>query len=655
MHGAPCASAGKMHSRGEEAAMCGLIGVLHVDGARVDAHALQSMTDAQRHRGPDDRGAVVFSLRRRAWADAPVGCPVVGDFEGGLGFTRLSIIDLSPHGHQPMISNGGGVLLAFNGEIYNAVEYRHELEAYGCTFRGHSDTEVILYLYERYGLEGTLARLNGMFALAIVDLRAQRVFLARDRFGIKPLYWYRRGNVVLFASEVKAFRHHPHFEARVDANHVAEYLAFRYCAGDRFLLENVKQVEPGSWVELSESTIQVRRYWSLPASRPESGQRFASAVSELSARLSESVRMQLMSDVPVGCQLSGGIDSSLVTAFAKQHRSESTQLQAFSIVVDDEHLSEERWIDEAARRVNVICNKFRMREGDFLNRIERATWHLDQPLNHPNSVGIYYLAERSRRDVTVLLSGEGADELLGGYARYFRSMFHPVLNALEPVARLLPGRPRLSSFVQDRVGWSICASSYSPDQVLRRVSVYADLAKAVEVRRAMFPADGSFLRRSLNYELATHLVDLLVRQDKMTMAHSLENRVPFLDHTLVEYVATLPDAFLVGRRFASRNVEMRNVKRVLKKLAERFFASEFVYREKCGFGVPLARFMAGAAMRSLIGDVVLPRARDHGLFDANAVRQLLVQPSIPGHAEVVWSCVALGLWVHQFVNGNPPA
>ena len=305
--------------------MCGIAGFVNLDGAPADAGVLDAMTDLIRHRGPDDRGAHLVSLRG-------------GTLDTALGFQRLKILDLSDRGHQPMTSPDGSTTLLFNGEIHDAFDHTAGLERDGYQFRSRTDTEVVLALYERLGLERMLERLNGMFAIAIADTRAGAVHLIRDRVGIKPLYWAQCGTTVLFASEAKAFLAHPAFRAEIDPAAVDELLAFRYVAGEATLLKGVRHVQPGHRLTIARGGVADTRYWSFPDHAGTLRLSREDAVDRLDHLLGRSVQSQLRSDVKVGCQLSGGIDSSLVTVLAASHH--AGDLDAFSIVFPDPQFSE---------------------------------------------------------------------------------------------------------------------------------------------------------------------------------------------------------------------------------------------------------------------------------------------------------------------------
>lgn len=602
--------------------MCGIAGFVNLDGAPADAGVVAAMMRALRHRGPDDRGAIRLSLRRGA---------VVRDAgataDTAIGFHRLNILDLSDQGHQPMVNPSGTIVIAFNGEVYNAFDYQAELEAAGYRFRSRTDTEVLLYLYEHYGLDGMLERLNGMFALVIADLRSHVIHVARDHFGIKPLYWTQAGSSVLFASEAKAFLEHPSFAAAIDGQHVDEQLAFRYVAGEASLLKGVRQLRPGHRLTITPDGITTTRYWSIPDGVEKSTLNRHQAIDQLDELMRRSVGSQLRSDVKVGSQLSGGIDSSLVTMFARPHFEDG--LDTFSIVFEDPKFSEDTWIREAAVTAGARSHRLLFSEPSFTAPLARATWHMDQPISHPNSLGLWLLAQQSRDRVTVLLSGEGADEVFGGYARFTD-------------ARLKPG----DAFIQ--------ATQFQPASKLARMRPGADLSPVLARRKAIFDeGGGDHLSNCLKYEMQTFLVDLLVRQDKMTMAHGVENRVPFLDRRVVEFARTLPAEHLVGNAPAQRGLGEGGTKIVVKELARRTFDDAFVDRPKNAFNLPLSQYFRSATFTELMEDQLLPGIRRRGLVSEPAVRQLWRRSlSAPALTEPFWIPVALELWAQQFVDGR---
>jgi asparagine synthase (glutamine-hydrolysing) len=600
--------------------MCGIAGFVNLDGAPADPSVLGAMTDTIRHRGPDDRGTLCVSLRGASRDTA-------------LGFQRLQILDLSARGHQPMISPDGSIALLFNGAIYDASECRTELERDGYRFRTGTDTEVVLALYERWGAEGVPGRLDGMFAIVIADTRRGAVHLLRDRVGIKPLCWAQCGTTVLFASEAKAFLAHPAFRAEIDPAEVDELLAFRYLAGETSLLKGVRHVQPGHRLTITPQGISQARYWSVPDHPEKLRLSRVDAVDRLGHLLGRSVQSHLRSDVNVGCQLSGGIDSSLVTVLARAHH--RADLRAFSIVFDVPQFSEERWILEAAAAARAESHRFVFDEAAFIGALDDASWHMDQPIGHPNSLALWLLARRSREHATVLLSGEGADELFGGYARV--SAAHAAATA----SRRLRPLDLDDAFIR--------ASQFHSEARLSKLRPSANLRPALEKRRALFhEGRADHLSNCLKYEMRTHLVDLLVRQDKMAMAHGVETRVPFLDRQVIDFARALPAEHLVD---PSAPIGTPGTKIVLKELARRSFDAAFVHRRKSAFNLPLAQYFRSGPFVALMEDRLLPGMAARGLVDVGVVRRWWRRAlSAPATTEGFWVPVALELWAEQFID-----
>jgi asparagine synthase (glutamine-hydrolysing) len=605
--------------------MCGIAGFVNQDGAPADARVLEAMTDMLRHRGPDDRGTRCLSLRG--------GLP-----DTALGCQRLKILDLSDRGRQPMVSADGSIALLFNGAIYEASDLKPELEQCGYRFRTGTDTEVILALYERDGLERMLERLDGMFAIVIADTRLGVVHLLRDRVGIKPLYWAQCGTTVLFASEPKAFLAHPAFRAEIDPAHVDELLAFRYIAGEGSLLEGVRHVQPGHRLTIAPGGLTTARYWSIPDYSEKLRLLRDDAVDCLASLLGRSVQLQLRSDVRVGCQLSGGVDSSLVTVLARAHQRDD--VNAFSIVVDEPRFSEERWILAASAGARAVSHRFVFEEAAFMSALDPASWHMDQPIGHPNSLALWLLAGRSREHATVLLSGEGADELFAGYARVADAQTASVLRR--------PG-------VHDPVDTFVRATQFHSEARLSKLKPTANLRPAIERRRDLFhEGRANHLSNCLKYDMQTHLVDLLMRQDKMTMAHGVETRVPFLDRRVIEFARALPAEHLVGPRSP---MGAPDTKVVVKDLARRSFDAAFVDRRKSAFNLPLAQYFRSGPFVALMEDRLLPGMASRGLVDVGVVRRWWRRAlSAPSTTEGFWIPVALELWAQQFIDGRgtPP-
>jgi asparagine synthase (glutamine-hydrolysing) len=636
--------------------MCGIAGYLNLDGAPAAIGTVTQMADLQRHRGPDDHGIRLFSLARGTSIEPTLGeTSVDGSYDGAVGFNRLKILDLTRCGHQPMTSSNGQIIIGFNGEIYNAFDFRPELERAGYRFRSRTDTEVILYLYEHFGLDGMLERLSGMFAIVIVDLRNRELLMIRDHLGVKPFYWTVAGSSLLFGSEAKSFLAHPAFKPEVDGANLDEYLGFRYVAGDESMLKGVVQLRPGHYLRVKSGRVTTHRYWSVPDHIEKVALSQAAAVDQMDQRLRDSVRSQLQSDVKVGCQLSGGIDSSLVAVLARSHF--DADMETFSVVFDDPKFSEQKWISQAAAVARAESHLTTFTPSVFFDTLEQASWHMDQPMGHPNSLGIWLLAREARKRVTVLLSGEGADEVLGGYSRFYYANLRPQLGPWVPALRHLPvvGGRLERDLGGDAVGAFINASRFQHPDAVREIRPGASLDPAVARRRAIFEEGaGAHLDRCLKYEMQTYMVDLLVRQDKMTMAHSVENRVPYLDKHLVGFARTLPSRCLVSDSPLLAVRPSRSTKVILKSLARRFFDEDFVYRKKSGFPLPLSHYFASPECQTLMEDQLLPGMAQRGWMDAGAVRRRWkgLSRASQGASESLWIAIALELWAQQFLDGR---
>ena len=639
--------------------MCGIAGYYNIDRTVADPSVLKRMLDIQRHRGPDDQRMYLFSLKNGQSREVGDGraAGLDGGFEGTIGSNRLSIVDLSRRARQPMSNPEGTLLIAFNGEIYNASDCRRELEAAGFTFRSRSDTEVLLHLYEHAGFDAMLERIEGMFAICIVDLRRREIHLARDQFGIKPLYWTQQGRALLFASEVKSFLVHPQFRTEINVEALDEYLAFRYCAADRFLLRGVHPLEPGRRLRLTMDGLTIQKYWEIPDVPDKVNLDKPSAMEMLDGLLCRSVESHLMGDVAVGCQLSGGIDSSLVTACAS--RLVRPRLHTFSVILRQPAYSEERWISQVAHAVSIDSHRLLLEESYVLDHLAPATWHLDQPLGMPNTVGIYLLAERAKDLFKVLLSGEGADELFGGYGRFHDAALRervlpwmPIIGKVPRWGRRLARRLKCARTAAD--AFMMSSLILSPGRLLD-LRPEADLERVLDRRRTIFDqGKADHMSNCMKYDMQTYMVDLLVRQDKMSMAHSIETRVPFLDRQLVSFVRSVPVEYFVGAGILWPRGHARNTKILLKELARRTFGEAFAYRPKSGFGLPADRYFAHPKFTEMMEDWLLPGMRRRGWIQENAVRRWWRDGGATrqGVAMMLWVPVALEVWAQLFLDRN---
>jgi asparagine synthase (glutamine-hydrolysing) len=612
--------------------MCGISGWV---GA-PDAEAAARIHAALRHRGPDEQGT---------WSES----------RATLLHERLSIIDLAG-GHQPMTNEDGRLRIIFNGEIYNYRELRAGLLARGHRLTTHSDTEVILHLYEEEG-ERCPERLIGMFAFAIWDSREGTLFLARDRMGIKPLFHAEAGGRFLFASELKALLAHGGVKREVDPQGLDHYLTFMYVPAPGTIIRGVRKLMPGCTLTWRDGKASVRRYWELPAAddlRAQEGR--GKAAEELGALLHEAVRCRLMSEVPLGAYLSGGLDSSLVVAWMA--RSSETPVNTFSVGFEERGFDERPWSRLVAERFKTRHKELVVRHHS-IDELPKIIRMLDEPVADSAAIPTYFMAELTKPHVTVVLTGEGADELFAGYSHY------KVLCAADRLAAVSPGAAarwlarrightmlsrgaHYAGSLRDRAGAYLALKSvFHGDEKARLYS--ADLRAACRngmpsdaVVRPFLSGGGPYLHQLLRLDLSTWLPDdLLVKVDRMTMAHAVEARVPYLDHRVVESVMRMPAAWKLSG-FTG--------KRILRRIAEQLLPDEIVHRRKTGFAVPVGEWAAGE-MRELVGDLLGPTAvRRRGLFEPKAVEKLLHGGKLSMfERRQLWTLVTFELWCREFV------
>ncbi|MCM1231461.1 MAG: asparagine synthase (glutamine-hydrolyzing) [Ruminococcus flavefaciens] len=519
------------------------------------------MCQYQQHRGPDDKGMVAIDLEKDKIRE--VKKSEHPNCKGLLGFNRLSIQDFSYHGHQPMQNRTADVSIVFNGEIYNFRELRNELLKKGHVFESGTDTEVILHMYMEYGMKKTLEKLNGMFSFAITDMRSRKIYIARDRFGIKPLYIADVGETFLFASEIKAFLPYHGFTPKLNMNAVKEYMLFQNIMSDT-LLEGVSQLEPGIILEydLETNDIQVEQYFTVETYSRDNGYY---SYDDLKERMRETlkavVRRQIISDAKVGCQLSGGIDSSILTKIVvEEHRLFDT----VSCKVDSTVQTDIPYIDTVNKMLKTnphICN---IDAEVFIDNLVNIVWHFDSVISHTPPAGMYQISRcADENQIRVLLSGEGADELFGGYKCFLDLASDKAMCSENDIIHKIIFRDGLedTDFLK---------------KVLPEIEPERFYQKRIDHLKHF---TGSIFDRQIKYELTTQLRELLYRQDKMAMAHSIENRVPYLDNELVQLAWDIPEIYLM-------NTNMHEGKFILKDIAADFFGQDFAFRKKVGFFIP---------------------------------------------------------------------
>ena len=602
--------------------MCGFAGFLDPGRHQGEAELrsiVTRMADALRNRGPDDSGA---------WVDAAAGI--------ALGHRRLSILDLSPAGHQPMASHDGTLWLVYNGEVYNHLELRRDLAQYGVTFRGTSDTETLVESFRVWGVPATLSRCRGIFALALYDLRTRTLTLARDHMGIKPLYYGRQQSVVLFGSELKALREHPAFVREIDRGVLPQYLRHNYVPAPHSIYRNVFKLPAGTYCEISEQGDigEPVAYWSFTrqalagAQAPLSGN--ATEIADrLHAELSRAVGEQMLADVPLGAFLSGGIDSSLVVALMQQHS--QRPVKTFSIGFDVEHYNEAPFAAEVARHLHTDHTEHYVTAADGLAVIPQLPRMFDEPFADSSQIPTFLVSRLARQQVTVALSGDGGDELFCGYLRYFAPLFGlrggrlpavvrtPAAWSARWLGRALPSLKwrkfcqRAASFLADA----------DPDRrYLRGMSHWAldsgvvlnagPLAETQFLHPEAWPAFPSPQQRWMWLDSLNYLPDdILVKVDRASMAVSLEARVPLLDPGVVELAWQIPHAL---------KAEGWTGKRILRDLLARHVPRALFERPKKGFGVPIAEWLKGPLRDWAEALLDERRLRQEGYFDSTTVR-----------------------------------
>ena len=635
--------------------MCGIAGFIDASAASSGDKTLRRMTDRISHRGPDDVGVL---------AQAPVY----------LGHRRLSIIDLSALGHQPMPNEDSSAHIVFNGEIFNHAAVRPELERAGHRYRSRTDTETILHAWEEYG-DDCVDRFRGMFAFAIWDHTKHRLFCARDRLGIKPFYYWLNGAVFAFASEIKALLEHPAISASLNEKLVSEYLSFGYSGGEETLFAGIRQLMPGHTLTVDiasgKPVISIHQYWDVPAPHAKVAAAFGDEgawIQELRRRLEENIEMRLMSDVPLGMFLSGGVDSSAIAAMMK--RMVSGPVQTFAVGYAEERYSELGYARQVAERIGTEHHEVKIGMDDFFNALPRLVWHEDEPIAWPSSVSLFFVSQLAAKHVKVVLTGEGSDELFAGYSRYgFMSRNHgrmdayrmvpaPIRNAIRSMLETSPllradlrrkalhtvlGRdPEIRSLYLDNF---FCAfDQREREAVVRTAAPQTDAC--AEALGYMDRAPGkSLLSKMLYADQKTYLVELLMKQDRMSMACSIESRVPLLDHTLVEFSASIPDSLKL------RGTEG---KYIFKKAVEDLLPHDIVYRTKMGFPTPLRDWLRDERARPIFDAL-----KDKSGLLADVVDRASLDRLIQQHqsgkedgTDRLWRLLNLQLWGEMFLKGR---
>jgi asparagine synthase (glutamine-hydrolysing) len=629
--------------------MCGIAGYVTARPRPPSRAILERMADSIAHRGPDESG-----YYQDAWAS--------------LGHRRLSIIDLAT-GRQPMTNEDGRLQIVYNGEIFNHAELRPELERAGHTYASHCDTEAILHAWEQYG-PACVERFRGMFSFALWNTRTRRLFCARDRLGIKPFYYYYDGRLFAFASEIKALLEHPELSARFEESALTEYLTFGYVSGERTMFSGIRKLMPGHYLTLEtgeQPKLEIRQYWDVPAAKAEEGRDDQSWIRECRQRLEDTIRMRLMSDVPLGMFLSGGLDSSAIAALMR--RMVSGPVKTFSVGYREEPYSELGYARQVAQAIGTEHREVVVGMEDFFQVLPRLVWHEDEPIAWPSSVSLYFVSKLASEDVKVVLTGEGSDELFAGYGRYRHYLWNerwtrPYGLIPDPVRRgirSLVASSHLLSASMRRKAQHTFVGLKGDLESLYLDSFYSAFPAAEQA--ALVSAKGGpsayanflsywqqrggdpLLSRMLFADQKTYLVELLMKQDQMSMATSIESRVPFLDHPFVEFSTRVP-----GR------LKLRGGqgKYIVKKAVEDLLPREIVYRRKMGFPTPVRQWLNDPRAERLFQFLGKQDGFLATYLDGSRVKEL-IERHRSGRcdgADRLWRLLNLQIWGDVFITGN---
>jgi asparagine synthase (glutamine-hydrolysing) len=615
--------------------MCGIAGIFDLASGPVSRRDVASMCDAIVHRGPDEGG---FHMARGV----------------GLGMRRLSIIDVEG-GSQPVSNEDGTVWVIFNGEIYNFKELRRDLEARGHTFCSNTDTEVIAHLYEEYGTD-CVDHLRGMFGFAIWDETKRRLMLARDRLGVKPVYWTRSKSRLVFASELKAILQLPEVERRLNFGSMDHLFTFLTTPASESIIEGVHKLEPGHILIATEAAgVQIHRYWAVRF-EPDQGRSEAYFVEGVQRLLEESVKLRLVSDVPLGAFLSGGIDSSAVVALMA--RQSARPVQTFSIGFSERDFDELRYARMVAERFGTDHHELVI-EPSVVDVLDDITWYLDEPFGDSSAIPTYFVSKLAAEHVTVALSGDGGDELFGGYSRYLiesserGAVPEGMRTLLRGLGRLMPEGMKGRNFVNHHglkggARYLDGSTLFREDEKrkLFRPETRALLAGGDSSRNeslAMLDSTGHWLSNIQRLDIERSLpLDILTKVDRMSMANSLESREPLLDHKLVEFAATIP---------AEMHLRGGSGKHILKTAMRGLLPDTVIDRPKQGFGVPLAHWFRGRLSGYLRDLLLSETAKGRGLFEPAYVLAIIERHEKGRDLGLqLWTLISFELWCRRFLD-----
>jgi asparagine synthase (glutamine-hydrolysing) len=627
--------------------MCGINGIAYStrSGKNIEPTTLRRMRDVIVHRGPDAFGEFI-------------------DGRVGLGHRRLSIVDVA-HGGQPMTNDAGTLAIVYNGEVYNHREHRAGLESKGYVYRTHCDTETILYLYEEHGA-GCVEYLRGMFAFAIWDRRDNSLFLARDRFGVKPLYYFQHPDGSLFfASEIKSLLENTEVRPELNYNALPDQFANHGTSVDETLFMGVRRLLPGHTLRWRDGAIEIGEYWDLRYEPKFEPRRDSEFVEEWRAVFDESVRLRLMADVPLGMFLSGGIDSSAIAAVMSTMVDEP--IKTFSVGFREREANEFEYARMVAKRFGTDHHEITITPEQFFEKLPDLVWHEDEPIGFIASVPLYFVSKLAQEHVKVVLTGEGSDEMLAGYARYDKALrligygsryenAAPafVRSAIRSGASRIGGKLARTFLARTADVESLFLDNFAVFGREMQSRLFSDETRARINNADPYASQNAWLEKTdaremldklLYVDSKTYLHELLMKQDQMSMAASVESRVPFLDHKLAELTARMP---------VKLKLRGRTTKFLLKEAMRGVLPDEIRYRQKMGFPVPVGAWFRGK-FRTIVDEYVLgERARARNIFDAGFVGEIVRRHNAgENHDERLWALVNFEIWQRRFFDREP--
>ena len=626
--------------------MCGIAGIAYTTG-KINERELTRMRDCISYRGPDEAGNFI-----------------AGNI--GLCHRRLSIVDLSS-GQQPMTNEDASLQIVYNGEIYNHQDFRQDLIARGHVYKTHCDTETILHLYEERGAS-CVDELRGMFAFAIWDANKNELFIARDRLGVKPLYYVHdtSGNL-FFASEIKALFKADAAKPEINFGALPDVFANRGTSDDATIFQNVKRLSPGHFLIWKNGKITIKKYWDVSFEPKTVVKNERETIEEWHQLFREAVKLRLMADVPLGMFLSGGIDSSAI--LAEMATMVDQPVKTFSVAFQEREANELHYARLVADKFKTEHHEVTVSGQEFFDILPQLVWHEDEPLAFSASVPLYFVSKLAARHVTVVLTGEGSDEILGGYGRYRKTLTNIGLGknyeALTPkfgrafIKKLAENAPPAARQKLTRTFLTRAAdleNLYFDNFAVFPKHAQADLFTAetqakiadanpyTTLNRIAVESDAKNLLDKLLYaDTKTYLHELLMKQDQMSMAASIESRVPFLDHKLVEFTARLPEKF---------KIRGRATKWILRQAMQNVLPAEIITRRKMGFPVPLARWLRGEFKHIVDEFVLSERALRRNVFNPNTVRQIVTEHNAVDHSAKLWLLLNFEIWARQFIDGE---